>query len=206
MPAGRDDSPAAPPSSSKPEAGGASTASLLGAAALVGAAAGYAALALRFRTFNASNVHAASAEMRAARAFTREWARNVERDGAGSAGAGAGARTGQAESGGSASGEGQSQWQWQQDAQGQQRQQQQQEQARVRVGESSSGPPTWALRELGLRVPDSDARPFDLDEAKAAYRTKARAVHPDAAGGDGAAFKRLTQAWEAVQASTGGKV
>ena len=45
-----------------------------------------------------------------------------------------------------------------------------------------------------------DAR-VSLDEAKAAYRARAMLLHPDAPGGDEAAFKRLQIAWDAVQQS-----
>ena len=49
---------------------GPSTASVLGGLALVGAAAGYALIAMRFRNFGATSRGAGSAEMRAAKAFS----------------------------------------------------------------------------------------------------------------------------------------
>lgn len=54
---------------------GPSTASYLGGAALVGAAAGYAALAMRFRRFGSASTGSGSAEMRAAEAFAGEYVR-----------------------------------------------------------------------------------------------------------------------------------
>ena len=54
---------------------GPTTAQLLGGVALIGAAAGYAALAARFRNFSAASRGAGAAEMRAGEAFAGEWAR-----------------------------------------------------------------------------------------------------------------------------------
>ena len=166
-----------PDSSPSPSGEKYSTASLLGGAALVGAAAGYALLALRFKNFgstanNAGRFAAGSAEMRAADAFTKEWVRNVEREGAtgGRQHASAGASH-------------------------ESTQRQQQRQAFENL---ASGPPSWALKELGL--PGTGAP--SLDEAKKAYHTRAKSLHPDApGGGDEAAFKRLTKAMEEIQAT-----
>jgi curved DNA-binding protein CbpA len=43
---------------------------------------------------------------------------------------------------------------------------------------------------LGV-APDADE-----DEIRRAYRERAKEVHPDAAGGDEEAFKRVTEAYE----------
>jgi DnaJ-class molecular chaperone len=55
-----------------------------------------------------------------------------------------------------------------------------------------------ALRVLGL---DSDA---DIDTVKAAWRTAAKASHPDMAGNDPAAaekFRAVQAAWEVLSAA-----
>ena len=74
----------------------ATTASLLGAAALVGAAAGYAMLAFRFRHFGSTantsgRFSSGSAEMRAGGAFSKEWVKQAEQEGASAGGQGASA-------------------------------------------------------------------------------------------------------------------
>ena len=67
--------------------------------------------------------------------------------------------------------------------------------AAARAAEAQAGrPPEWALRELGL---DGSASPTP-EQAKAAYRSRAKALHPDS-GGDAAAFQRLGEAWKAVE-------
>lgn len=159
------------------EPAGPSTASLIGGAALVGAAAGYALLAMRFRNFattanNAGRFAAGSAEMRAADAFTRDWVRGVESGGAAYEGASFAGRRTTHENG----------------------------QSRNRTKDDdqmSPGPPAWALQELGLRAGGTS-----LEEAKAAYRERAKALHPDSPSGDEAAFKKVQAAWEEVQKST----
>lgn len=159
---------------------------MLAGAALVGAAAGYAALAFRFRNFGATANSAGrfasgSAEMRAAEAFTKDWVRSVEE----------GARVSY---GGTKHAAGDTQQQQRQ--QQQTRQQQQHAGAGMRGGFGVDGPPDWALQELGLQQNGA----IDLGTAKAAYRARAREVHPDApGGGDEERFKRLGKAWEAVQ-------
>ena len=55
-----------------------------------------------------------------------------------------------------------------------------------------NGPPQWALNELGLPADAS------MSAAKAAFRERAKASHPDSPGGDEAAFKRVTAAWDAM--------
>jgi len=161
---------------------GPSTASLLGGAALVGAAAGYALLAFRFRNFastanNKGRFTSGSAEMRAAGAFTKDWVRSMETEGA---------NEGRFRS-------------HKRRAAGEQthRAHEEQRQHATNVFGKTPGAPAWALRELGLR--DSGAT---LEEAKAAYRARAKVVHPDSPNGDEAAFKRVHAAWEAVQASS----
>ena len=169
------ESSTAPPAKEK----SVSTGSILGGVALVGAAAGYALLALRFRNFsstanNASRFSSGSAEMRAADAFTKEWVRSVEKPGA--EGMGQGAFRGQ-----------------------QQQQQQQQQQSQTAHAHLSvdAAPPAWALKEFGL--PENAA--VSLSAAKSAYRERAKLLHPDApGGGNEAAFKQLTKAFEAVEA------
>ena len=179
--------------------GGPSTASLLGGAALVGAAAGYALIAMRFRNFG-SNVRSGSgsAEFRAAQAFSKEWERSAAPKFEEAAGA----------SGAQSAREEYEEWQRGRQERQQQRQkqqqQQQQQQRHPSGGSGLGGPPAWALRELGLRETDA---PITLAEAKAAYRERAKSVHPDLTGGgkagpgaaDGEAFKRLTDALKAVE-------
>ena len=179
---------ASPTDDKKPvQSAGPSTASLLGGVALVGAAAGYALLAMRFRTFgtsptNADRFAAGSAEMRAAAAFSKDWAKNAEpafRDGKTweEAFAGAGARARES----------------QQQRESEHRRWKQE--ASTAIGASTPGPPAWALHELGL---SNSAGLFALDEAKRAYKQRAKALHPDSGGND-AAFKRLGEAYRLVQ-------
>ena len=162
----------------------ASTGSILAGLALVGAAAGYAALAFRFRNFSMSSsgrdrFAAGSAEMRAAEAFTKEWMRQ-ERTAA-SRGA-RGAAGGSQQSAGSSS---------------------RSRSQHPGNGDSGKRSPqdrlAWAMRELGLN-PAHGALPTYAD-AKAAYRERAKAVHPDSgsAGADAEAFKRVSEAWDAVK-------
>ena len=183
----------------------ATTASLLGAAALVGAAAGYAMLAFRFRHFGSTantsgRFSSGSAEMRAGGAFSKEWVKQAEQEGAsaGGQGASAGGRQGASAGRQDASAGGSSHQRASDGSTGDGRQHQQHGQ-RVKV-ELSFGPPAWALKELGLPTNSVPS----LDEAKKAYRARAKAVHPDAAdGGDEAAFKRLSAAWDAVRQEKG---
>lgn len=157
---------------------------MLGGAALVGAAAAYAALAFRFRNFNAAEQAGqafgkSSTEFRAAQAFSKEYMRQEER-------ARTAAFRGAASSSDSSS-----------HARDQQHQQHksdyEQHKQRAQEERSRGAAPEWALRELGL-----DATP-KYDEGKVAYRKRAKAVHPDASGADDAAFKRLQEAWAAVE-------
>ena len=145
---------------------------------LIGAAAGYALIATRFRHFDASSAKqafsAGTSEMRAAEAFTRDWARSVESEAAGGK-----ARSAFGESIGG------------QQRRDQERRKAQQEELRAALG--LNGPPQWALNELGLPADAS------MSAAKAAFRERAKASHPDSPGGDEAAFKRVNAAWEAVQ-------
>ena len=178
-----------PKPKNEPTSSGASTASLLGGAALVGAAAGYAFLAFRFKNFGSTantsgRFSSGSAEMRAAGAFTKEWVKQVEHEGASASAGGhhqsaSGAGSGQQRSSAGSTGDS-----------GQHRQQE-------RTKEKQSfGPPAWALKELGLPPTLMPS----LDEAKTAYRARAKALHPDApGGGNETAFKRLSAAWDAVQ-------
>jgi len=160
-------------------------AAYLGGAALVGAAAGYAALALRFKNLGSrTDFTTGGAEFRAAQAFSRDWSKVSEqaerlsadevRDrarrayqesfGAGASGRGSSSRTSQ-----------------------QQHQHQQQQ--------HGVPPHQWALDELGLCANPS------LSEAKRAYHERARACHPDSGGpnADAEDFKRLSRAWDEVQ-------
>ena len=158
---------------------------MLGGAALVGAAAAYAALAFRFRNFNAAEQAGqafgkSSPEFRAAQAFSKEYLRQEER-----------ART-SAFSGGASSHDTSSH---ERDEQHQQhRSNYEQRKQRVQEERFRGAAPEWALRELGL-----DAMPSSFSDAKVAYRRRAKVVHPDAAGSDDAAFKRLQEAWAAVE-------
>ena len=60
------------------------------------------------------------------------------------------------------------------------------------------GAPQWALDELGLGRRESLP---SLAEAKAMYRQRAMACHPDSAGpgADPEAFKRVSKAWAELQ-------
>ena len=181
-----------PPASSS-SGGGPSTASLLGGAALVGAAAGYALLAMKFRSFGsgqAGRFSAGSAEFRAAQAFSKEWSRSAapafeeaaeqQQPQHAARGANRAARK--------------EYERWKQRSQ--QQQQQQQKQQRQQEQHAKSGPPAWALTELGL-----PAAPVTLADAKAAYRRRAKLVHPDTTSSarDDTAFQRLTEALKAVE-------
>ena len=190
------DSKPSTPAAAKSSDDGPSTMSLLGGVAIVGAAAGYAALAMRFRKFSetantAGRMASGSAEMRAAEAFTRDWSR-VEKDGAGAAFGNA--FKGDQQPGGD---------EWQ----GSRRRRARSEDGgwsqaaheHLQSGTLLNEPPAWALRELGL---PSDARSFTLEKAKTAFRERAKLVHPDAPGGDEQAFKRVSAAYEAVQKSS----
>ena len=171
---------------------GASTASILGGMALVGAAAGYAAIAFRFRNGIGAATQAggafrkASPEFRAAEAFTREYVRQTERAESGAFTEGASAHQSKATEQQAA----RQRWQQQQH---QQRQQEQNQRLNGR-GLENSGAPAWALKTLGLNASEAPTR----EEAKRAFRERAKQVHPDS-GGDDAAFQRLQQAWQAVK-------
>lgn len=162
-------------------------ASYLGAAALVGAAAGYAALALRFRNFgnNPQKFTSGGSEFKAAQAFSRDWAKTAEQaDGAAAEAARERARRAYREAFSDfqsrAAGSGSS------SSSGQGRSQQQR---------PSTLEHQWALDELGLGASPTMA------EGKRAYLERARACHPDSGGSnaDAEAFKRLSRAWDEVQ-------
>ena len=162
----------------------------------MGAAAGYAMLAFKFRNFsgtsqNANRFAAGSAEMRASEAFTREWVRQAEGGGARTAGAAGSGRTGGSSSSSSSSSRGGS---------GSREQHTEDSQHRSSAVDSN-GAPAWALAELGV---DNRAT---YSEVKAAYRERALSRHPDTGGtaADADGFKRLTSAWEAVQPYVGRK-
>jgi hypothetical protein len=176
-----------PASASSAATNSPSTASLIGGVALVGAAAGYAMLAMRFRKIGiggaagADRFAAGSAEMRAGEAFSREWARsqssaNSFSANAGQAGARAGASSGSQTRSSRSSGH-------------------------AHTGHAESvpgnhGPPQWALEELGM-----NQKPASYAEAKAMYRERAKRYHPDSGGesADVEAFKRLSRAWNEVK-------
>ena len=196
MPSASDSpSPSGPSSSSS-----ASTSSVIGALTLVGAAAGYAALALRFRNFSGTGAGSGSAEMKAAQAFAKldmkaaeafsaEWARSM-----GGAHRAEGFRKAH-------------EWARAQQARArpghqQQQQQQQQQQSgddafrqwreRGLGGFAGSGAPAWAMRGLDARP---GANPTRQDVTQAYYQ-RARVLHPDAgAESDGEAFSRLNIAF-----------
>jgi hypothetical protein len=182
-----------------------STGSILGGVALVGAAAGYAALALRFRNFNAANATAkarrsdrfaaGSAEFRAAEAFSREWERQQSNSSGWTASSSSGSRagwsTGQSSSSGSQYSSAGSKQEQHGSSGGDGRTQQP---GAPRV--PSDGAPRWAMDELGL-----GATPPTYSQAKDAYHKLAIGCHPDSGGenADAEKFKRLTKAWTEVK-------
>ena len=179
--------------------GGPSTASLMGGAALIGAAAGYALLAMKFKNF--SSASSALPEYRAAQAFSKEWSRSAapafEEGSTKALDQAAGAAQGAQR----AAREEYARWKEQSQRHQQEAQQRRQQQR------DAIGPPAWALRELGLPEATGD-RPLTLAEAKAAYRQRAKSVHPDTGGtgvADDAAFQRLTEALRAVEPHTTSK-
>eukprot|EP00322_Chrysochromulina_rotalis_P021245 CAMPEP_0115864960 /NCGR_PEP_ID=MMETSP0287-20121206/19470_1 /TAXON_ID=412157 /ORGANISM="Chrysochromulina rotalis, Strain UIO044" /LENGTH=191 /DNA_ID=CAMNT_0003319447 /DNA_START=22 /DNA_END=597 /DNA_ORIENTATION=- len=167
-------------------------ASWLGGAALVGAAAGYAALALRFRNFgnNPDKFTTGGAEFRAAQAFSRDFMRSAEKaDGASAEAGRERARRAYQEaafdSGGSRGSSNNN--------------------GRCPGGDSAGGrrsstaaarlPHQWALDELGLNSSPT------TDEAKRAYHLRAKELHPDSGGNeaDAEAFKKLLRAYDEVK-------
>jgi len=62
-----------------------------------------------------------------------------------------------------------------------------------RVGRGAHGRDAEAFRTLGLEPGASD------QAVQRAYRERAKEVHPDAPGGDTAAFKRVTRAYERLR-------
>jgi hypothetical protein len=161
---------------------GPSTASILGGVALVGAAAGYAALAMRFRTFASTAAKANRfAEMRAAEAFSKDWAKTAEPF---FKGEGARVHQGFTDTRERAH---------HKQRQRQHHQQEQEDRRRLAQEQQADIPPEWALRMLGL-----GNKAVSLAEAKAAYRERALTLHPDS-GGDAQAFQRLGDAWKAVE-------
>ena len=179
--------PTTPSPPTKPADPGPSTASIIGGVALLGAAAGYAALAMRFRPTAAASTarKPLGAEMRAAEAFSKEWARSADPVFTQQPGASTSSSEQQREQQRRAR-EHAEHKQW--------RRQQERAEAAAR-----DGPPAWALKELGLSAGAS------LGDAKAAYRTRAKELHPDSGGAqaDEAAFQKLGQAWKAVQEHKG---
>ena len=181
---------------------GPSTASVLGGVGLVGAAAAYAALAFRFRNMGtASRAGEACTktmpEFRAAEAFSREYLRQEERAKAGAFTQGA--KTNESNSDYDKHHESMRQRIRQSERLSEENAQ------RFKYGEAGgttatsstpAGPPTWALRELGL----TGAEWSDRTAAKNAYLARAKLAHPDSGDtADDAAFKRLQDAWKEVE-------
>ena len=169
-----------------PQSESPSVGALLGGMALVGAAAGYAALALRFRNFghgNRDRFAAGSAEMKMGEAFSKEWARRAERLGSSSKhGTSQGRHDSTRSSRDDSTG-------WYQSHAGS---------SRSRDSHpGQTGPPQWALEELGLSRSTS---PPSYAEAKAAYLERALQSHPDSGvSSDPEAFKRVSTAWDELQ-------
>ena len=152
----------------------------LGGVALVSAAAGYAALAFRFRKFSqrpdAGGFTSGSVEFRASQAFSNEWIRSSQRMEHAAAGA---TRE-------------QHRRRYEEEYSSQTLGSRGGERMRDRV---STPRHQWALHELGLGMSPT------LAEAKDAYHRRAREYHPDGGGpkADAEAFKRISQAWCEVQ-------
>ena len=164
--------------------------SILGGALLVGAAAGYALIAFRFKNMHGATRGAGSAEMRAAGVFSDQATRAASVDW--SAEARAARRAAETEA----------------KAEAARRLAEEQASARASreegwrrrgfdVGAATGRPaPTKALDELGLA--DVPLHSLNPDAVKEAYRAKARTCHPDVSGADPEAFKRLGKAREEV--------
>ncbi|KAL1504309.1 hypothetical protein AB1Y20_010716 [Prymnesium parvum] len=165
--------------------------SVLGGVALVGAAAGYAALAFTFRrvgTSSAGRYNAAAADLSLSEAVSREWER-------GSFETRFRAATAEFERAHAAfeeqmhrrqsSGQfGASAEHWKHKFE-----------EHSTAGGSNTHVTDWAYEELG--IPRSKQAGATIEEIKVAYRNRALKTHPDA-GGDSAAFKRVTHALEAI--------
>ena len=171
--------PEPPPDSKKGNSAGA----LLGGTLLVGAAAGYALLALRFKNMHAAKHGMASAEMRAAEVMS-EQASRVQWTSAARA-------EGRAEEAEAAA------ERLRRFAEDRRRQQAAREEARRRQGFQTPAEQRGAasLGELGLGGVQLGS--LTPEQVKAAYHSKARECHPDS-GGDPEAFKRVGRAYEEV--------
>ena len=189
--------------------------SILGGLAIVGAAAGYAALALRFRNLGLTGSlkgGPASAEIRAANKFARDWekaAAQAETFGSGGSASGGSASGADAESAKEGGRETADDTQGRRSKGGGAREgaraayansRRERAQAPMPPFSGQAGP-GWAYLALGLKGGETPT------EAKAAYRQRAKLVHPDLAGlaanrapqaADDEAFKRLQQAYTAV--------
>tara|TARA_B110001452_G_C15230306_1_gene426238 strand:+ start:1520 stop:2059 length:540 start_codon:yes stop_codon:yes gene_type:complete len=162
----------------------ANPAAVLGGVMLVGAAAGYAAIAFRFKNMHTAKKGMASAEMKAAE-FMSDQAGRVDWSAAARAGTSAADAEAHAERLRQARGE---------HAQAREAR----EEARRRMGMQTAEEhgAAAALSELGLGgVP---LRSLTRARVKAAYHAKAREVHPDATGVDPEAFKRVSKAYQEV--------
>ena len=171
-----DDTAEKPASSTNPAA-------VLGGVMLVGAAAGYAAIAFRFKSMHAAK-GATTAEMRAAE-FMSDQAGRVDWSAASRAGTRAADAEAHAE-------------RLRRAREEQARAREAREEARRRSGMQTAEEhgAASALSELGLGgVP---LRSLTRERVKSAYHAKAREVHPDATGADPEAFKRVSKAYHDV--------
>lgn len=171
----------------------------MGGVALLGAAAGYAALALRFRKFSGAGAGSGAAEMKAAEAFSADWVRSAEAFSADWARSVGGTR---ARADGFRRAH---EWARAQHASPGEQQQQRQASGEETFrrwskhgldGAAGSAAPAWALSELGLESRLGAAGPT-RQELTRAYYAKARVLHPDTASteSDGEAFSRLNIAF-----------
>ena len=168
---------------SKP-ATSANPAAVLGGVMLVGAAAGYAAIAFRFKNMHAAKQGATTAEMRAAEVMSDQAGRV---DWSAASRAGTQASDAETHAG-----------RLREARQEQARAREARKETRWRMGKQTAEEhgAALALGELGLGgVP---LRSLTPERVKAAYHAKAREVHPDASGADPEAFKRVSKAYQDV--------
>ena len=182
--------------------------SIIGGVALVGAAAGYAALAFSFRHFgssasNARRFAAGSAEMRFSENISREW----ERSGAtmDNFRTGGGWREREREAF-----EADNKWK-REGAEFRARAEQAKQRFEAHFGSEGGGrsegaqPGSRPSSQLAsayseLRIPSANWASVTAAEAKEAYRVRAKETHPDAGGSsaDETAFKRIAAAYDTV--------
>lgn len=169
----------------------ASSGALLGGITLVGAAAGYAALAFTYRNFGsaagARRYAAGNAEMRFSENITREW--EALRSKARADRRGSERRRSQEEF--------DSHDKWKQDFESfKTRAENARHDFETRYSTEVGDLDKWAFDEL--RISSANRHGLTLSEVKKAYHARAKETHPDS-GGDTKTFERVGLAYEALQ-------